>query len=227
MAEEILRRRGRRSVGAGRPPDASWVELLDGLSAADRVALRRFYFGAMQAMAGTSLAGKCLVDKNPALNLMIPLMRHVFPALKLIVIIRDPRDVAVSCFLRYPPLNPVSVCFLTLQRTAERYALDMSAWLEFRDVIIPPWVEVRYEDAVADLRVTVERMSAAIGLPWHESVLDYRKQHRTAWSVHPLMSTWRRRFSHVRPGDGVTTASSWNRCSRFSPPLVKSLGYAD
>ena len=33
------------------------------------------------------------LDKNPAMNLMIPPMRRVFPELKLVVALRDPRDV--------------------------------------------------------------------------------------------------------------------------------------
>ena len=37
----------------------------------------------------------------------------------------------LSCYLRYLPLNPVSVQYLDVQRTAERYAFDMSAWLKY------------------------------------------------------------------------------------------------
>ena len=50
-------------------------------------------------MLGEPIGGRLHLDKNPAMNLMIPPMRRVFPELKLIVALRDPRDVIVSCFL--------------------------------------------------------------------------------------------------------------------------------
>jgi hypothetical protein len=107
---------------------------------------------------------------------MIPAMVRVFPELKLIVALRDPRDVVVSCFLRYLPLNPVSVCFLTLERTVDRYLLDMRAWIKLRELISNAWVEIRYEDTVANLQRETQRVLKTVGLPWDDSVLDYRER---------------------------------------------------
>jgi hypothetical protein len=84
--------------------------------------------------------------------------------------------VVLSCYLRYLPLNAVSVRFLTVQRTAERYALDMNAWLKFRELIDAPWCEVRYEDTVADLAAQARRALETLGLPWDEQVLGYRQR---------------------------------------------------
>ena len=90
------------------------------------------------------------LDKNPSYNLDDSAHAPIFPETRLIVALRDPRDVVLSCYLRYLPLNAVSVRFLDVERTAERYALDMSAWLKFRELIDVPWCEIRYEDTVAD-----------------------------------------------------------------------------
>ena len=90
------------------------------------------------------------LDKNPAYNLTIPLVLRFFPEARLIVALRDPRDVVLSCYMRYLPLNTVSVRFLDTKCTAERYALDMTAWLKYREMIEVPWCEIRYEDTVAD-----------------------------------------------------------------------------
>ena len=58
----------------------------------------------------------------------------------------------------------MSVRFLDVERTAERYALDMSAWLKFRDLIDVPWCEIRYEDTVADVEAQARRRSTPLDL---------------------------------------------------------------
>jgi hypothetical protein len=162
-------------LGAGRPADAPIVPLLDELTREQIGAARLSYFEAMEATLGEPISSRLHLDKNPAMNLMIPAMRRIFPELKLVIALRDPRDVIVSCFLRYLPVNPVSVCFLTLERTVDRYQLDMGAWLKIRDMI-DGWVELRYEQIVADLRQETARVLAALQLPWDDGVLAYRQR---------------------------------------------------
>jgi hypothetical protein len=60
--------------------------------------------------------------------------------------------------MQYLPLNTNSVCFLTLERTARRYAHDMGVWLKLREMIPTPWLQVRYEDSVADLEKEARRV---------------------------------------------------------------------
>lgn len=115
-----------------------------------------------------------ILDKNPALTLMIPVFLRLFPAAKILVALRDPRDVVVSCYLRYLPLNPVSVCFLTPERTARRYTADMQGWLRFRELLPDNWLEVRYEDTVADLERVARRAVDHLGLGWTDMIMSYR-----------------------------------------------------
>jgi hypothetical protein len=130
----------------------------------------------MEYLLGEPIGGRMHLDKNPAYNPTIPLMLRVLPETRLVIALRDPRDVVLSCYLRYLPLNAVSVRFLDIERTADRYALDMSAWLKFRDLVDVPWCEVRYEDTVADVAGQARRALATLGLPWHDQVLDYRQR---------------------------------------------------
>ena len=139
---------------------------------------RRQYFRFMEYLLGRPIAGRMHLDKNPAYNLTIPLLLRVFPEARLIIALRDPRDVVLSCYLRHLPLNPVSVRFLDVKRTAERYALDMGAWLRFREILQGevPWCEIRYEDTVADAERQARRALDTLGLPWDERVLAYRQR---------------------------------------------------
>jgi hypothetical protein len=152
------------------------IEALDQLRSEEIEQYRQRYFAAMEYLLGEPIAGRMHLDKNPAYNLTIPLMQRIFPETRLIIALRDPRDVVLSCYLRYLPLNAVSVRFLDVARTAERYALDMSAWLKFREIVDVPWCEIRYEDTVADLESQARKALTTLGLEWDRRVLDYRNR---------------------------------------------------
>jgi tetratricopeptide (TPR) repeat protein len=161
---------------ARRRSDRNLLSALDEVSAEQLEAERGRYFAAMEYFLGQPINGRLHLDKNPAYNLTIPLVLRLFPETRLIVALRDPRDVVLSCYLRYLPLNAVSVRFLDPARTAERYALDMSAWLKFRELIETPWREIRYEDTVADAAGQARLALETLGLPWDDQVLAYRQR---------------------------------------------------
>jgi tetratricopeptide (TPR) repeat protein len=151
-----------------------FVDVLDDLRPTQIEPERERYFKAMEYLLGEPVKGRMHLDKNPAYNLTLPAMFRVFPEMRLLIALRDPRDVVLSCYLRHLPLNTVSVRFLTPERTAQRYALDMQLWLRFREIIDTPWCEVRYEDTVSDLTGQARRALKTLGLDWSDEVLDYR-----------------------------------------------------
>ena len=159
---------------AGSATATPTVEALSALPNDDWLSLRREYLETMEQVLGEAVAGRLHLDKNPAMTLLIPAFRRLFPEATILVALRDPRDVVVSCFLRYLPLNTNSVWYLTLRRTAERYATDMRAWLALRDKLPQPWLQVRYEDVVNDMERETRRCLAVMGLSWDPGVLDYR-----------------------------------------------------
>jgi hypothetical protein len=50
----------------------------------------------------------------------------------------------------------------------------MGVWLRLRTLMEGNWLEVRYEDTVADLPAQARRATEFLGLPWDDRVLDYR-----------------------------------------------------
>ena len=65
---------------------------------------------------------------------------------------------------------------LDVRRAATRYALDMSAWLRFRELVETPWVQIRYEDVVTNMETEVRRALETLGLPWNDAALAYRQR---------------------------------------------------
>jgi tetratricopeptide (TPR) repeat protein len=161
---------------AGQRGKTPLVELLDNLRPEQIESERQRYFTAMEYLLGETIGDRVHLDKNPAYNLTIPLVLRYFPETRFIIALRDPRDVVLSCYLRYLPLNAVSVQFLDVKRTAERYAFDMTAWLKFRDLLETPWRQIRYEDTVRDPQSQARAALETLDLPWNDAVLNYRER---------------------------------------------------
>ena len=62
--------------------------------------LRENYFRCAEMFLRQAIGSRLLVDKNPGLNVMVPVLVRVFPETKFLVALRDPRDVVMSCFMQ-------------------------------------------------------------------------------------------------------------------------------
>jgi hypothetical protein len=153
------------------------IEALDNIPA-ERLALQRErYLRYMSAALNEPINNRVHLDKNPTLTLLLPGMLRLFPETKCLIALRDPRDVIISCFMQYLPLNTNSVCFLTLERTARRYARDMGVWRDLREKLpSTSWLEVRYEDTVMSLEREARRALEFLNLHWEDTVLNYRER---------------------------------------------------
>ena len=131
--------------------------------------IRRRYLEAFQRERGGNLEGKLLLDKNPSPTAKLRIWLRVFPELRVLIALRDPRDVVISCYFQNIPLNPVNANFLSLERTARHYANLMDVWLAVRQWEGLAWMETRYEDIVADLEKEGRRVTEFLGLGWDQA----------------------------------------------------------
>jgi tetratricopeptide (TPR) repeat protein len=137
------------------------------LSSARVNVLRRLYIQALRDDLGPDAAGKMLIDKNPSPTARLPVWLRVFPELRVLIALRDPRDVVLSCYFQNIPLNSANVNFLSFDRLAKHYGDLMGIWLAVREWPGFAWIESRYEDIVADLPKEGRRVTEFLGLPWH------------------------------------------------------------
>jgi tetratricopeptide (TPR) repeat protein len=129
--------------------------------------LRRHYIQALRDDLEGGGAGKLLIDKNPSPTSRLPLWLRVFPELRVLIALRDPRDVVLSCYFQNIPLNSTNVNFLSLDRLAKHYADLMGIWMLVREWVGFNWIETRYEDVVANLPAEGRRVTGFLGLEWH------------------------------------------------------------
>ena len=155
----------------------AWTEKVNALPFSLRSdLLRRYVKSLLREIPGEPVA-RILLDKNPSPTMSLNLWLRVFPELKVIIALRDPRDVLISCFFLNIMLNATNVNFLSLERTARHYADLMDVWLRLRELGGFDWIESRYEDVVADLAAEGRRVTEFLGLGWHP---DQARSHETA-----------------------------------------------
>ncbi|HEY3860929.1 MAG TPA: sulfotransferase [Verrucomicrobiae bacterium] len=138
--------------------------------------IRRLYIDAMQQQLGPAASGKLILDKNPSPTLKLRIWLRLFPELRVIIALRDPRDVVVSCYFQNIPLNPFNANFLSLERAAIHYANMMDVWLAVRQWEGFAWTETRYEDIVADMPKEGRRVTEFLGLAWHEDQARFHEK---------------------------------------------------
>lgn len=212
-------------IGRKAAPGQSVVERFDSTPLEEIQQLREAYWNSMQGALRQPIGDRMLLDKNPELTNLIPLVARVFPEMKILFALRDPRDVVVSCFSQRLPLNAVSVHYLALEGTAKKYARTMRHWLKIRHMLRNPWIEVRYEDTVADIESQARKVLDFLGLPWDEAVLEY---HRRAQRKHVHSPT----YEAVTKPVYTSSINRWRNyeaqlapCLEILQPYVEAFGY--
>jgi tetratricopeptide (TPR) repeat protein len=158
---------------------------LNALSAHRRAEMRRRYLKSLLREAATGPDAKILLDKNPSPTMALCLWLRIFPDLKVIIALRDPRDVLVSCLFQNLELTPLNANFLSVARAARHYADLMDAWLRLRELGGFDWIEVHYQNLVANLESEGRRATEFLGLPWHAQQASFHESARRKFFFAP------------------------------------------
>jgi tetratricopeptide (TPR) repeat protein len=160
------------------------LDALDRLPSGRRTELQRRYFKSLlREVAGDvgrhtengALNEKLLLDKNPGHTALLHLWLRLFPESKLLIALRDPRDVVLSCFFQNLMLTSTNANFLSLERAAKHYSDLMDVWLRLRTLGGFEWMETRYEDVVNNVEAEGRRITEFLGLSWHANQANHRE----------------------------------------------------
>lgn len=198
------------------------------LTDAEIIALRGRYWTKIEGELGAAaLAGKRLVDKHPMNTANLFTARRLFPEAKVIVSLRDPRDVILSCFMHLSRTPMAVVYFRDLESAARLYARVMGLWFHMRTALDLPWIEVKYEDLVDDAEGTARRVLDFLGEPWDDSVLEFTDKAKKK----TMRST---SYQQVSQGIYTRAKGRWRayeqhfgKALEILDPFVHALGYQD
>ncbi len=140
---------------------------LDSLSPSRRSFFRERYFKSLARGRALKPGAPVLhLDKNPSYTGALHLWLRLFPRSKIIVALRDPRDVLVSCYFQNLNLNAISSNYTGWERLLKHYCDLMDVWLKLREMGGFEWRESPYEGLVANPDAEGRRMTGFMGLDW-------------------------------------------------------------
>jgi tetratricopeptide (TPR) repeat protein len=158
--------------------DSPILSVLEAASTNSLLKARNQYFDTMAKFLNQPISNRLLVDKNPSLTFLIPVLVRIFPEIKMLIALRDPRDVVLSCFMQPLPLGLGSVAYLTIEDTVQEYAAMMNLWQMLKPMINDHFLEVRYEDMVENLESVARKTLDFLGVPWDDCVLGFDEHAR-------------------------------------------------
>lgn len=136
--------------------------------------LRARYFAELQTLSPPP-TGALVIDKNPLSMLSMPLIHRLFPDAKIILAMRHPADVVLSCYMQnFKPTEAMS-SFLDLTNASRTYDRIFRYWEKCREIMPLDIHMLRYEAMVADTEAAVRPLFDFLGLDWEDAALDHRQ----------------------------------------------------
>jgi tetratricopeptide (TPR) repeat protein len=115
--------------------------------------------------------GQRLVDKNPLNMLRLPLIKRLFPNSHVLMAIRHPCDVILSCFMQHFRAPDFVLLCRDLPTLAKNYRKAFDFWYRQQVLLQPRSMELRYESFVDTFAAQTHSIVDFLGLPWDDAVL--------------------------------------------------------
>lgn len=135
---------------------------------------RRRYFEEVEKLEPNH-SGKMLVDKSPLFLYRGPLIHRLFPRAKIILALRHPCDVVLSCFMSNFRLNSAMSNFLNINDTATFYDLCFQHWQKSRALLPLDVHTIVYEQLVENVEAEVSPLLDWLGLEGNSEMFDHQK----------------------------------------------------
>jgi Sulfotransferase family len=153
---------------------------LDRLALAQRSVLARYrglYWQRMRER-GLDHKNRIFMDKQPYNTLKLPLIAKLFPGARTVFMVRDPRDVVLSCFRQRFRMNPSNFELLTLEGAATFYDASLRLFELYRARLPLDIRQIRHEDLVSNFDTEVHALCDFVHVPWNENMRSFEDRAR-------------------------------------------------
>jgi tetratricopeptide (TPR) repeat protein len=178
----------------------------------ERKVLARLREGYLDRIFERELDGAYVVDKLPANVAALGLIRVLFPDA---IVVHCRRDPVATCWSLYRAHFgnhcPYYTSFDHLTHYYKVYSKLMTHW---GAALIPPVVEVQYEDLVAHPECKVRALLDACGLHWEDDCLRFERSRKPVYTAS---------MQQVRQPLYATSVSRWRRFAKHLTLLSDSL----
>lgn len=155
-----------------------------------------------------------ITDKSILSYLILGLLHHALPGARVIVVRRDPRDIALSIYRNFfeTGTHRYGNDLADIAHAIKRFNRTVAHWKTTLPGVIH---EVRYEALVADPEPQSRALVAAAGLDWQDACLEFYRQTDTVKTLS---------VSQVRQPIYRSSAQAWTRFERELKPFFDAWG---
>ncbi|MGH6933125.1 MAG: sulfotransferase family protein, partial [Dongiaceae bacterium] len=197
-------------IATGLAPTGRKGDMITADIPADRLAHAANDF--LAVLRGLAPTADRVIDKNPSNFTYLGLIAVLFPRARVIHCRRDPRDIALSCYMQNFRLGkPWSYDLDHAAHYFRQYHRLMAHW---RTVLPVPMLEVTYESMVDDPEAWARRLIEFCGLEWDPAVLDYHRLDRPVFTAS---------VRQVRQPIYKGSAGKWRRYRRHLAPFIAGI----
>ncbi len=205
---------GLRAFGAPASGRGEFISFPDNLRVLERQTLTAWGAEYVAGLKQLAPDARRITDKMPANYFAVGLIHLMLPNAKIIHVNRNPVDTCLSCFTRlFNRKQEHTYDLAELGQYYVHYARLMDHWRK----VLPAgaFLDVQYEDIVADQEAQARRLIAYCGLEWNDACLDF---HNTKRSVRTASVT------QVRQPIYTSSVERWRHYEKFLGPLLDALG---
>ena len=112
-----------------------------------------------------------LIDKNPLNILRLPVIKRLFPNAKILLAIRHPCDVILSCFMQHFRAPDFALLCRDIPMLAQAYRKTFDFWHSQQVLLRADVHELRYESFVNDSHAHTRRLFDFLEMRWDDAVL--------------------------------------------------------
>ena len=206
---------------------ADYPAFLADLTPAQVDAARRAFWDSAEASLGPVVRERQLVDKSPLNIIELGLISRVLPSARVVVALRDPRDVCLSCYMQEFEQNAAMANFFDLDDTARFYGAVMDLWRHYRETMPLGYLEYRYEELVGAPEPTLRRVLEFIGVPWAPEVLRHHEAARARFVDTPSRDAVTQEIHDRAVGRWRNYAAEMQAVLPCLDGFVKAFGYRD
>ncbi|HZX72106.1 MAG TPA: sulfotransferase [Rhodanobacter sp.] len=200
---------------------------LANLTAEEAGQLRAIYFRRVGEVL-PALGTHRLVDKNPLNMLCLPMIMRLFPRSRIILCLRHPCDVLLSCYMQ-PFRSPAfMVMCSSLQRLADGYVQAFEQWQQHVEVFAPRLLEWRYESVVSRFEESVASLGKFLEVEDASPMAQFSEHARGKRFISTPS------YAQVTQGISSKAVNRWHAYRElFEPvlptlrPLMQRLGYTE
>lgn len=166
--------------------------------------------------SGITSSTSVFIDKMPLNAVFLPLIAKLFPQARILLALRDPRDVVLSCFRRRFAMNAGMYEFTLLDSTVAYYGAVMRLMQVYSEKLALPVFDARHESLVADFAGEARRLCDFLGLVYRDEMGGFARRAQTKNIDTPSSAQLARGLSDV----GL---AQWRRYARELEPVLPML----